>query len=154
MARSAFSVGDNSYNFWLGGGAASANFGTQVLFGSPSIYARMRINSDTFSAASCADHHHRSHYFISANLIISAGSARSLTDYALYVGSGQSYFRGSVGIGTTTPTSLLYTNDSAAKTANYTSVLHNVIDTSSHRVGQQDRHGYRKHRHLERHQRR
>jgi hypothetical protein len=39
--------------------------------------------------------------------------------------------QGAVGIGTTAPTSLFYTNDSAAKTANYTGVLHNVIDTSS-----------------------
>jgi hypothetical protein len=38
---------------------------------------------------------------------------------------------GSVGIGTTSPTSLLHTYEAAAKTAAYTGVLHNVLDTSS-----------------------
>lgn len=36
-----------------------------------------------------------------------------------------------LGIGTATPTSLLHTYDSAAKTAAYTGVLHSVLDTSS-----------------------
>ena len=38
---------------------------------------------------------------------------------------------GSVGIGTTSPTSLLHTVSSAAKTTAYTGILHNVTDTSS-----------------------
>ena len=38
---------------------------------------------------------------------------------------------GNVGIGTTSPTSLFHTVDSAAKTASYTGVLHSVTDTSS-----------------------
>jgi fibronectin-binding autotransporter adhesin len=38
---------------------------------------------------------------------------------------------GNVGIGTTSPTSLLDSYDSAAKTAAYTGVLHDVFDTSS-----------------------
>jgi hypothetical protein len=38
---------------------------------------------------------------------------------------------GNVGIGTTSPTSLLHTYDGAAKTAAYTGVLHDVFDTSS-----------------------
>jgi hypothetical protein len=38
---------------------------------------------------------------------------------------------GNVGIGTTSPTSLLQTYDSAAKTATYTGVLHDVFDAST-----------------------
>ncbi len=39
--------------------------------------------------------------------------------------------QGNVGIGTVSPTSLLHTYDSAAKTASYTSALINALDTSS-----------------------
>ena len=51
--------------------------------------------------------------------------------YATGLGTSGTTPAGNVGIGTTAPTSLLYTNDSAAKTVSYTGVLHNVIDTSA-----------------------
>jgi len=91
----------DSYPAWFAGGQGHANFPTQTVAGSPSVYGRLRVDADKFSAASAQT------ITTAATLYIGSAPANGTNvtvtnPYALYVNSGNSYLAGNVGIGTTT----------------------------------------------------